>query len=105
MLNSSKTKISTTGFPHEIWAAQEGVHAAGRELLWSQYTYKHKQDNNLLPEGSLSFGLSLHPLPQRVSVVSIHLDLTEEIKLGIVTFGKLFDLRFCPWFLNQTTKN
>lgn len=69
---------------------------------FKRQTYCQETQNNLLSQGSLAFGLSLHPLPQRVSVVSIHLNLTEEIKLSIVTFGKLFNLCFCPWFLNAT---
>lgn len=70
-------------------------------LSFSTYKKLSEVPFDVVSQGSLAFGLSLHPLPQRVSVVSIHLNLTEEIKLSIVTFGKLFNLCFCPWFLSS----
>lgn len=56
---------------------------------------------DVISQGSLAFGLCLHPLPKRVSLVSIHLNLTEEVKLGIVTFGKLFNICVSPRLLSS----
>lgn len=52
------------------------------------------QKENPLSQCAFSIGLLLHPLPERMSVVSVHIDLTEEVKSCIVTFRKLFNLSF-----------
>lgn len=44
-------------------------------------------------------GLDFHPLPQRVSIVSVHADLAVHIELDIIAGGELFDLRIAPWLL------
>lgn len=56
---------------------------------------------DVISQKSLAFRLSLHPLPQRVSIVSIHLNLTEEVKLCIVTLCKLFNLCVSPRLLSS----
>lgn len=58
-------------------------------------------NSNSLSQGSFALGLGLHPLPQRVSIVSIHLNLTKEVKLNVETTGKLFNFCVRPRLLCQ----
>lgn len=52
------------------------------------------ETENLLSQSAFSVRLIFHPLPERMSVVSVHVDLTEEVELGIVTFSKLLNIGF-----------
>lgn len=60
-------------------------------------------DHHLLSQEALAFGLLLQPLPQRVSVGPVHINLTEHVKMGIVRLSKLLDLSFIAWFLLSET--
>lgn len=54
---------------------------------------------DVISQHALSIGLALHPFPQGVGVVSVDVNLTEHIKLHVVTFGKFLDLLVCTRFL------
>lgn len=50
-----------------------------------------------------SIRLLFEPLPQRVSVGPVHLNLTEQVKLSIVRLSKLLDLSFGARLLQGET--
>lgn len=52
-----------------------------------------------IAQGASSFGLVLHPLPERVSIVPVHIDLAEHVELYPVARSKRFDLSVVPGFL------
>lgn len=59
--------------------------------------------HHLLSQEAFPVGLILQPLPQRMSVGPIHIDLTEHVKLSVVGTGKLLDLSFSPGLLQSKT--
>lgn len=53
----------------------------------------------LLSQEASPIRLLLQPLPQRVSAIPIHINLTEHVKLSVVGLSKLLDLSFIAWLL------
>lgn len=58
---------------------------------------------HLLSHEASSVRLLFEPLPQRVSVGTVHVNLTEHVKLSVVRLRKLLDLRFSAWLLQGET--
>lgn len=58
---------------------------------------------HLLSHEASSVRLLFEPLPQRVSVGTVHVNLTEHVKLSVVRLSKLLDLSFSAWFLRAET--
>lgn len=56
---------------------------------------------NSLSQSTLALGLFLHPLKERVSAVSVHVDLAEHVKLNVKLFDKLLDFHLCTWLLEN----
>lgn len=63
--------------------------------------FQKVREGNPLSQSAFSVRLILHPLPERVSVVSVHVYLTEEVELCIVTFRKLLNLGFSTRLLQR----
>lgn len=59
--------------------------------------------HHLLPQEASAIGLLLQPLPQRVSVRSVHIDLTEHVVLSVVGLCKLLDLSVSTRLLQNKT--
>ena len=57
-----------------------------------------------LAQGASSFGLVLHPLPERVGIVPVDIDLTVHVKLHTVAFSKCLDLSVVPGLLRKGTE-
>lgn len=57
-----------------------------------------------LAQGASSFGLLLHPLPERVGIVPIDVDLTVHVKLHTVVFSKCLNLSVVPRLLRKLTE-
>lgn len=59
--------------------------------------------SNLLSHEALSIRLLFEPLPQRVSVRPVHVNLTEHVKLSVVRLSKLLDLSLSAGLLQGET--
>lgn len=62
-----------------------------------------RSPHHLLSQEAAPIGLLFQPLPQRMSVVAIHINLTEHIKLSVVRLCKLLDLSLSAWLLQNKT--
>lgn len=58
---------------------------------------------HLLSHEALSVRLLFEPLPQRVSVGPVHVNLTEHVEPSVVRLRKLLDLRLSAWLLQEQT--
>lgn len=64
----------------------------------------HSSFHYLLSQEAFAVGLLLQPLPQRVSVGSVHVDLTEHVKTDVVGLSEPLDLGFIARFLQGKGK-
>lgn len=80
-----------------ISAQREELTLRAHVASWTKMTI----GANSLPKCSLALRLCLHPLPQGVSFIPVHVDLTEEVKLCLVGLGKLLNLLFRTGLLRR----
>lgn len=63
------------------------------------FVLNHSFVHHLLSHEAFPIGLVFQPLPQRMSVVPVHVNLTEHVKLNMIGLCKLLDLSFIAWLL------
>lgn len=76
---------------HHTWITQDSVSLHHLPLSIDQKLGEVPLDT--VSQEASPVGLLLQPLPQRVSVGSVHIDLTEHVEVSVVRLSKLFDLR------------
>lgn len=67
----------------------------------TRFVFLFEVMHNSLSQGSFAFGLCLHPLPQRVRLVSIHVNFSKEVKFNGEPVCELFNLCVRPRLLRQ----
>jgi len=82
---------------HHTWIIQGSVSLHHLTLSVDQKLSEVPLDT--ISQEASPVGLLLQPLPQGMSVVPVHIDLTEHVELDVVGTGKLLDLSFIAGLL------